>query len=228
MPEVSFDNLLLVATIAILAPLIAGALPRLRIPAVVLEIVAGIVVGPTVLDWVQVDLPVQILALFGLAFLLFLAGLEIDLTTLRGRPLAIATGGYVVTLALGFAVGGVMHALDWVQQPLLIAVALSATSLGLVVPVLKDAGQVTSRFGQAAIAAATVADFAAIVVLSFFFSTSGGSAGAKLVLLATFAVLVAATALVVSRAGRSMRLGELLVRLQDTTAEIRVRLAVVP
>jgi NhaP-type Na+/H+ or K+/H+ antiporter len=200
MPEVSFDNLLLVATIAILAPLIAGALPRLRIPAVVLEIVAGIVVGPTVLDWVQVDLPVQILALFGLAFLLFLAGLEIDLTTLRGRPLAIATGGYVVTLALGFAVGGVMHALDWVQQPLLIAVALSATSLGLVVPVLKDAGQVTSRVGQAAIAAATVADFAAIVVLSFFFSTSGGSAGAKLVLLAAFAVLVAATALVVSRA----------------------------
>ena len=75
-----------------LAPLLAGALPRLRVPAVVLEIVAGIVVGPTGFGWVRVDLPVQILALFGLAFLLFLAGLEIDLMRLRGRSLALARG----------------------------------------------------------------------------------------------------------------------------------------
>jgi Kef-type K+ transport system membrane component KefB len=114
----------------------------------------------------------------------------------------------------------------WVDQPLLVAIALSATSLGLVVPVLKDAGQATSAVGQAAIAGATVADFAAIVILSFFFSSSGGGAGAKVVLLAAFAAMVSATAFVVLRAGRSMRLGDLLIRLQDTTAEIRVRLAV--
>jgi Kef-type K+ transport system membrane component KefB len=226
MPEVSFDNLLIIAVVAVLAPLVAGALPRLRVPAVVLEIVAGIVIGPTGLGWVEVDLPVQILALLGLAFLLFLAGLEIDLTRLRGRPLVIAVGGYVITLALGYGVGAVLHGVGWVQQPLLIAVALSATSLGLVVPVLKDAMQSASTVGQVAIAGATVADFAAIVVLSFFFSTSGGSTGAKIVLLAAFAALVGVTAVVVSRAGRSMRLGDLLVRLQDTTAEIRVRLAV--
>jgi Kef-type K+ transport system membrane component KefB len=227
MSEVSFDNLLIIAVIAVLAPLLAGALPKLRIPAVVLEIVAGIVVGPTGFGWVEVDLPVQILALFGLAFLLFLAGLEIDLMTLRGRSLRIAAGGYVVTLVLGLGAGAALDAAGWVDQPLLIAIALSATSLGLIVPVLKDAGQATSAVGQAAIAGATVADFAAIVILSFFFSSSGGSAGAKVVLLVAFAVMVAATALVVLRAGRSMRLGDLLVRLQDTTAEIRVRLAVV-
>ena len=226
MPEVSFDNLLIIAVVAVLAPLVAGALPRLHIPAVVLEIVAGVVIGPTWLGWVEIDLPVQILALLGLAFLLFLAGLEIDLTRLRGRPLAIAVGGYVITLALGYAVGAVLHGVGWVQQPLLIAVALSATSLGLVVPVLKDAMQAASTVGQVAIAGATVADFAAIVVLSLFFSTSGGSTGAKIVLLAAFAALVGATAVVVARAGRSMRLGDLLVRLQDTTAQIRVRLAV--
>ncbi len=222
----SFDNLLIISVIAVLAPLVAGTLSRLRVPAVVLEIVAGIAVGPTGFGWVRVDLPVQILALFGLAFLLFLAGLEIDLMRLRGRPLVTSIGGYVVTLALGLAVGASLNAVGWVQQPLLIAVALSATSLGLVVPVLKDAGQSASTVGQVAIAAATVADFAAIVVLSFFFSTSGGSAGAKVVLLIAFAALVGITAFVVLRAGGSMRLGGLLVRLQDTTAEIRVRLAV--
>jgi Kef-type K+ transport system membrane component KefB len=226
MPDVSFENLLAVAAIAVLAPLLVGFVPRLRIPAVVLEIVAGIAVGPSVLDWVHVDLAVQILALFGLAFLLFLAGLEIDLHRLRGGALRVAVLGYLVTLVLGYASGAGLHAAGWVAQPLLIAVALSATSLGLVVPVLKDAGRVDSEVGQAAIAAATVADFAAIVLLSLFFSASGGSTGARLVLLVAFAALVVATGVAVWGAGRSMRLGDVLIRLQDTTAEIRVRFAV--
>jgi Kef-type K+ transport system membrane component KefB len=170
---------------------------------------------------------VQILALFGLAFLLFLAGLEIDVHRLRGRPLRLALVGYLVTLGLGFGAGAGFHAAGWVREPLLFAIALSATSLGLVIPVLKDAGQVDSHAGQTAIAAATVADFAAIVLLSLFFSTSGGSTGARLVLLAAFVAVVAATWLAVRTAGRSMRLGTVLVRLQDTTAEIRVRSAVV-
>jgi Kef-type K+ transport system membrane component KefB len=211
----------------VLAPVAVGAVPRLRIPAVVVEIVAGIVVGPTGFGWVAIDAPVQILALIGLAFLLFLAGLEIDLMRLRGRALAVACGGYAVTLVLGLAGGAVTQAIGWTSEPLLIAIALSATSLGLVVPVLKDAGQGHSAVGQLAIAAASVADFAAIVLLSFFFSTSGGGTGAKLVLLGAFAAVIGVTALAILRAGRSMRLGDLLVRLQDTTAEIRVRLAVV-
>jgi Kef-type K+ transport system membrane component KefB len=85
MPDVSFTSLLVVAAIAVLAPLTVGFFTRLRIPAVVLEIIGGIIVGPSVLGWVHIDLPVQILALFGLAFLLFLAGLEIDVHRLRGR-----------------------------------------------------------------------------------------------------------------------------------------------
>ena len=71
--------------IALIAPLTLGFAPRLRFPAVVLEIVAGVVVGPSVLGWVEVDLPVSIVAVLGLAFLLFLAGLEIDVRQLRGR-----------------------------------------------------------------------------------------------------------------------------------------------
>jgi Kef-type K+ transport system membrane component KefB len=227
MPDVSFNNLLIVAVLAVLAQLLVGFLPRLRIPAVVLEIIAGVIVGPSALGWVRIDLPVQILALFGLAFLLFLAGLEIDLQRLRGRVLGVAAAGYLITLVLGLGAGLAFHGAGWVQQPLLLAIALSATSLGLVVAVLKDAGQVDSSIGQTAIAAATVADFAAIVLLSLFFSSSSGSTGAKLVLLAAFAALVVVTGIAVFTAGRSMRLGDVLVRLQDTTAEIRVRFAVV-
>src|SRR5690242_4004746 len=226
MPDVSFTNLLVVAAVAVLAPMTVGFAPRLRIPAVVLEIVGGIIIGPSGFGWVRVDLPVQILALFGLAFLLFLAGLEIDVHQLRGRLLRFAVLGYLVTLMLGYGAGASFAAVGWVSEPLLLAITLSATSIGLVVPILKDAGQVHSEVGQTALAAASIADFAAIVLLSLFFSASGGSTGARVVVLGAFAGLVAVTVLVVSGAARSMRLGMVLARLQDTTAEIRVRFAV--
>jgi Kef-type K+ transport system membrane component KefB len=227
MPAASFLNLFIVCLVAAGAPLLLGFVPRLRLPSVILEIVAGIVLGPSVLGWVEIDLPVQILGLIGLAFLLFLSGLEIDPGRLRGRLLRTAVLGYLITLALGVPIGLGLHAAGWVHSPLLLVVALSATSLGLVVPVLKDAGQSDGEVGQTAIVAATVADFSAILLLSLFFSASGGGPGSRVVLIVAFAVLVAVTALVVSKAGRSMRIGVVLLRLQDTTAEIRVRAAVV-
>ena len=83
MAQTHCTNLLIVVVVAFAAPLVPGLAPRLRLPAVVLEMVAGIAIGPSGLDWVPIDEPVQILALIGLAFLLFLAGLEIDVQRLR-------------------------------------------------------------------------------------------------------------------------------------------------
>jgi Kef-type K+ transport system membrane component KefB len=226
MPEVGFTNLLVVTLIALAAPLALGFAPRVRVPAVVLEIVAGIIVGPSVLGWVEPDLVVSIVAVLGLAFLLFLAGLEIDPRQLRGSVLRAALLGYVATLVLGLAVGGALDALGWVSSPVLVAVALSATSLGLVVPVLKDAGQLDRGLGQAVVAAASVADFAAIVLLSLFFSTTETSSGTRVALLAVFAGLVAVTAAAALAVSRSMSLSTVVTRLQDTTAQIRVRAAV--
>src|SRR5436309_6560753 len=117
-------------------------------------------------------------------------------------------------------------ALGWVKSAPLLALTLSATSLGLVVPVLTDAGEVDSDTGQTTVAASSVADFAAVVLLSLLFSTSGGSTGSRVVLLVAFAAMVVVTGFAVWFAGRSRRLGTVLVRLQDTTAEIRVRAAV--
>jgi Kef-type K+ transport system membrane component KefB len=225
-PDLSFTNLLIVAVVAAAVPLALGWAPRLRIPSVVLEIVAGVVLGPSVLGWVEVDLPVQVLALFGLAFLLLLAGLEIDLRGLRGQLLRLAASGYVISLGLAVLAGLGARAAGWTTAPLFLAVALTATSLGLVVPVLKDAGRAGDAVGQTTIAGASVADFAAIVLLTLLFSTSGGGAGTTAAFLVLFGVLVVVLAVGLGRARMSMRLGEVLVRLQDTTAEIRVRLVV--
>ena len=184
------------------------------------------VLGPSVLGWIEVDLPVEILALIGLAFLLFLSGLEIDPHRLRGRLLRVAVLGYFLSLVIGAPIAVALHSIGWVASPLLLVIALSATSLGLVVPVLKDSGQSEGDVGQTTIVAATVADLAAILMLSIFFSTGEGTTGSRLTLLVSFLILVAVVALLVLRANRSMRLGDVLVKLQDTTAEIRIRFAV--
>ena len=222
----SFNGLLIVVLIAVAAPLLVDAIPRIKIPAVVLEIVAGIVVGPSVLGWVDIDQPITVLALVGLAFLLFLAGLEIDLTALRGDLLRLPLLGFVVTLAIGLAAGVGFDAAGWVDSPLFVAIALTATSLGLIVPVLKDVGQAERPLGRYTIAGATVADFGAVILLSLFFSESEGGTVSKLLTLGLFVTVIAVVGLVLVRAGRSIRLDAVLVRLQDTTAEIRVRIAV--
>src|SRR5438477_4487000 len=97
MPVVHFTNLLIVVAIGLLAPLALGFFPRFRLPAIVLEIVLGIVVGPSGLGWVKPDEPVSIMALVGLAFLLFLSGLEIDIRRLQGRILKLTSVGFAVS-----------------------------------------------------------------------------------------------------------------------------------
>ena len=225
MPDVEFVNLLGVLAIAVVAPVLLGLAPRLRVPAVVLEIVLGVVVGPSVLGWLEADLAVEVVALLGLAMLLFLAGLEIDVHSLRGPLLGVAIVGYVVSVAVGWLAGAALEAVGWVDDPLLLAVAVSATSLGLVVAVLKDAAALQGRLGQTVVAASSVADFAAVLLLSLVFSTSGGGTGERVLLLGLFVLLVVTVAVVVGVSSRSMRLGDVVVRLQDSTAVIRVRAA---
>jgi Kef-type K+ transport system membrane component KefB len=228
MPEISFDGLLIVAAAAFAAPFILGLFPRLGLPAVVLEIVAGIAIGPEGLGWVDPDdAPIEVLALIGLALLLFLAGLEIDFGRLRGRVLEVAALGFAVSFGIALAVGVGLDAGGLTGSPLLIAIILCSTSLGVIVPVLKDAGRTSSRFGQLVIGASSIADFGAIILLTLFFSGEGTGTDAKLILLAGFALTMAAAIYAIRGAERSTRISGVLVRLQDTTAQIRVRAAFV-
>jgi Kef-type K+ transport system membrane component KefB len=129
---VSFDSVAIVAAVAVLAPLAIGA-SRLRLPAIVLEILLGIAVGPQGLGWASVDEPVTVLSRLGLAFLLLLAGLEIDFARLPGRLLRITSLAFAVSFVLAIAVGYLLRAGGLVRSPLLIAIILSATGLVLLI-----------------------------------------------------------------------------------------------
>lgn len=214
-----------VAAVAVLAPL-ALALTGIRLPAIVLEILLGIVIGPQVLGWANVDEPVRVLALVGLAFLLFLSGIELDLRRVRGRVLRLTSVGFALSFALALVVGFGLDAAGFVRSPLMIAIILSATGLGIILPILKDAGETETALGRVVIAGASIAEVAPIVLLSLFFSERSGGVGGKLVLLAAFVAFVAAVAVAIVGLERSRRLSETLLRLQDTSAQIRVRGAV--
>jgi Kef-type K+ transport system membrane component KefB len=222
----SLTDLLIVSVVAFGAPFVLGLFPSVRLPSVVLEIVAGIVIGPSVLGIVHVGQAIEVVALLGLTFVLFLAGLEIDFGRLRGQVLRLAGMAFAVSFGVAVVVSLGLKAAGLVETPLLVAIILCSTSLGVLVPVLKDSGEISSSFGQLIIAAASIADFGAIILLTIFFSGEGGT-GSTLLLLGSLFALAAVVFAVVRGAERSTRIRSDLLRLQDTTAQIRVRAALV-
>src|ERR671935_878320 len=222
----SFSGLLIVVAVAFAVPLVLGLFPRVKLPSVVLEILAGIIIGPSVLSIVDVDQTISVISVIGLAFLLFLAGLEIDFDRLRGRVLRLTLVGFVASFGIALVVAMVLKASGLIETPLLVAIILCATSLGVLIPVLKDAGEISSTFGQLIVAAGTIADFGAVILLSIFFSGEGG-VGSTLLLIGSLVLLAAVVLIAVKTAERSMKIREDLLRLQDTTAQIRVRGAIV-
>ena len=220
---VSLTAVAIVSVVALLSPLSVRVL-RLPVPAIVLEILLGVIVGPQVLGWVHMDAALQVLSTIGLSFLLLLAGLEIDVHHLRGPLLRRASGAFVVSFALAVAVGVGLGMLGLARSPVLMAVILSATGLGIILPVLKDAGIVETRAGQVIVAGASIAEVVPIVLLSLLFAedTSVG-VGARLTLLAVFVGFTGVVIAVVLGLERAHIFCKALLDLQDTTAEIRVR-----
>ena len=228
MPAVPYTNLLIVTAVGLIAPLALGFFPRLRLPAVVLELVLGIVIGPSGLGWAKADAPVSILALIGLAFVLFLSGLEIDVERLRGRILKLTALGFALSFAIAITLGLGLKAGGLVKSPLFVAIVLASSSVSVIFPVMKDSNNTSSSFGQLVLASASIAEFGAIMLLSLFFSGSGSTSTAgTLILLGVFALAVALVGVTIVGVERSISLSRVVRRLQDTTAQIRVRAAFV-
>jgi Kef-type K+ transport system membrane component KefB len=221
----SLTSAAVISAVALLVPLAVRA-SRLPVPEIVGQIVAGILIGPEVLGWASDDEPVQVLSVIGLGFLLLLAGLEIDFDHLRGPILTRALFGFAFSFSLAIAVGFALSSAGFVRSPLLIAITLSATSLGIVLPILKDARQADTALGQVIVAGSSVAEVAPIISLSVLFSARASGVVSPLALLIAFLVFVAAVGAVIVGVERTGRLNRALLALQDTTAEIRVRGAV--
>jgi Kef-type K+ transport system membrane component KefB len=223
MLNISFNSLLIIAGIAVLVPVVLDLVPRLPVPQAALEVIAGIVVGPSVLGWVRVDAPVQVLSDLGLGMLLFLAGLEIDLDRLRGPLARLAVSAFAVSAVLALLCAYAFGLAGQARHPLLLAIILMSTSTGLLLPLLKDAGEEATEFGQLVMTAAALAEIVPILLLSLFFSATSTTPQDQLVSLGIFVVLLVMSGIALSRVRRLDRVGRLLNHLSDNSAQLRVR-----
>ncbi len=224
MRALSFDGLLVIALVAVAVPVLLALVPRLPVPGAVLEVVAGILVGPSVLGWVHLDAPVRVVSDLGLGMLLFLAGLEIDVGGLRGPLGRLAGRAFGVSLLLGLACGYAFSLAGVGGKPIFLAVVLTSTSAGLLLPLLKDAGLHRAPFGQLVMAGAALAEVVPVMMLSLLFSATSGTRAWLSSLLALLAVLTA-IGLALGRIRRLAALDRLLERLEDNSAQLRLRAA---
>lgn len=223
---ISFTSLLIVGAVAVAVPLFLGLVPAVKVPAVVLEILGGILVGPTVLGWVHLDVAVRVIADLGLGFLLFMAGFEIDLRRFDRRILILVSRAFLVSVVLALLVAYGLQLGGQVRDGLLVGIILVATSLGVLVPILHDAGETETNFGRMIMAAGSLAELAPLVLLSVFFSASSKNPAAELGLLAGFVGLTAAIVVVTQRVRVWGPLREVVHRLENTSSQLRVRLAI--
>jgi Kef-type K+ transport system membrane component KefB len=221
--EISRETLLVVLAVAALAPVLADLPAHVRVPVVVTEIVAGIIVGPQVLDLAQPDELLDALADLGLAFLFFMAGMEIDPKRMRGRPATLAARGWLGSLALGMLIGLALWALDLIGAPVLVGLALTTTALGALVPILKDAGLSEHRVGRLALAGGAAGEFGPIVALSIILAVASGEPW-RTVLLVVFAVAAVGAGLLATRA-RPPRLVRLVEATMHSSGQLALRLA---
>ncbi|HID08406.1 MAG TPA: hypothetical protein EYP10_14810, partial [Armatimonadetes bacterium] len=233
--RVTFYPLLLVSLLAFIVPLITSRFKHMEVPTVVGEVIIGIIIGRSGLQLIHYDSWLQFLAEFGFAYLMFLAGLEVDFSLLAtshnpdrrcGRwhnPILLAFCTFPITLLLAFGVSKALVAMGLLERPWMMTLVLSTTSLGLVVPTLKERGLTRSHYGQSILISAFVADLITMFLITIVAAllSRGLTFDILLGLLivgAFFAALRVGQVLTHSRA-----LGALFTELAHATAQIRVR-----
>lgn len=224
MPPPHPHALLIILLVASLAPLLNERPLRLGLPLVVLELLFGILIGPQVLDLVAAEGAIPTLSALGLSFLFFLAGMELDFSTLRGAPLRLGALGWLLSLGLALAAAHGLAAAGIITDPLLIAVALSATAIGTLLPILRDAKAIDSAFGRFVLGAGAIGEFGPIILFSLI---SAGDAGVaqRSALLLTFVFIALASAGLALRL-RPPRVVDLLSRTLHSTSQLPVRVSI--
>lgn len=220
--EADIRTLLVISAVAVLAPVIASLPRRLRVAVVVVEILLGIVVGPDVLGLAEPDAYTEFLATMGLAALFFMAGAEVDPPAIRGEPLRLAGAGWILSVGIAVALAWGLDAGGVIDDPGVVAIALATTALGVLVPVVRDAGLRGTRLGTMVLAAGAAGELGPIVLVSVFLAV-GESSATEALLLAVFAVATVALAVGAPRL-RSPWIGRLVQETMHASGQLAVRI----
>ncbi len=190
-------TLVLIAMAAVLAPILSELTGPLAIPEIVIQIGLGILIGPYALKWAHLSNIVTGLSDLGLTFLIFLAGYELDLKKIRGEPLRLAGAGWAMSLLIGlFAAFGLVSS-GLARNTFVVGLALTTTALGTLVPMLRDARVLDTRFGSLISAIGTVGEFGPIVAVALLLTNKQPLLTS--LLLVAFIVVAVVTVLLAAR-----------------------------
>jgi Kef-type K+ transport system membrane component KefB len=224
MTEVDTTSVLVIVVTAAIAGVTSMVMPkRFAIPVVVVELILGILIGPEVLDLAQNDPTTVFLGDLGLGMLFFFAGYEIDFKRIRGAPLKLGAIGWGLSLLLAYGLGGILAAAGLIVSFVYTGSAMATTAIGTLIPILKDAEEMKTRFGTFLLAAGAMGEFGPILLITLILSTTNPIHEA-LVLVAFIALAVLAGLLAVRSSWRGWPLLE---RTIETSGQVAVRLAVV-
>ncbi|HZV75146.1 MAG TPA: cation:proton antiporter [Conexibacter sp.] len=224
MVNVDAGSFLTIVAVAAVAALLAGLVARrLVVPVVVLELVLGIVVGPEVLNLAQPDKFVDFFSSLGLGMLFFFAGYEIDFERIRGQPLRLAAFGWLISLVLAYSIGGLLSLAGIVLSLVFTGSALATTAIGTLIPILRDADELHTRFGTYLLGAGAMGEFGPILLITLVFSTKSAAENAA-ILIAFIVLAVLAGLIAVRSMGRSWNLFE---RTLETSSQLAIRMTVV-
>jgi Kef-type K+ transport system membrane component KefB len=215
--------LVIVATAAVAGLLVTTLGPRLVIPVVVVELLLGIIVGPQVAGIAKLDPATQFFGNLGLGMLFFFAGYEINFERIRGLPLKLGSTGWLISLVLAYALAGLLAATGVVVSGLYTGSAMATTAIGTLIPILRDAGELRTRFGTHLLAAGAAAEFGPILLVTLVLST--GHPLHEAVILVFFVALAVLTGILAVRS--AWRGWALIERTFEASSQLGVRLAVV-
>ncbi len=224
MVNVDTTSFLVIVMVAALAAILSGLAPRrLAVPVVVLEILLGILVGPELLDLAQPDQFTQFFSNLGLGMLFFFAGYEIEFQLIRGRPLRLAGLGWAMSLLIAYGLAALFVLAGDHDGLIFLGAAMATTAIGTLIPILKDADEMRTRFGVFLLAAGAAGEFGPILIVTVFFSTKTTFASA-LILIGFILLAVIAALLAVRSVGRGWNLIE---RSLETSGQLGIRATVV-
>jgi Kef-type K+ transport system membrane component KefB len=222
--QVDTESFFVIVVIAALAAVTVAVVPRrLAPPVVVVELLMGIVVGPEVLDIAKTDEFIDFFANLGLGMLFFFAGYEIDFERIKGKPLKLGALGWLLSIALAYGLGGALAAAGIVVSFLFTGSAMATTAIGTLIPILRDNGELKTRFGSYLLAAGGVGEFGPILLVTLVLSTKQPLHEAVILIL--FVVL--ALALAMASVRLAWRGWPALERTFEASSQLAVRITVV-
>lgn len=173
MIAVDTDSFFAIVVVAAVAAITVAAVPKkLAPPVVVLELMLGIVIGPEILDSAHNDEFVEFFSNLGLGMLFFFAGYEIDFDRIKGKPMALGGWGWLLSIALAYGIGGILAAMGIVLSFLYTGSAMATTAIGTLIPILRDNGELKTRFGTYLLAAGGAGEFGPILLVTLVLSTT--------------------------------------------------------